>query len=506
MKKVLIGVVLLLVVVAGGLYFWAHAILASETVRTAVESQLASALGQPVRIGSMGATIFPRVTMTLNDVRIGEPARITAARLDVGTALRALLSRRIEQGSVTLVGARVELPLPSFAASESAATPETSSSAPVEIVSVDEITLDDVEIVSGGRTLRGSIEMAVTGRRLDIRRADFTAEGTPISVTGRIDDPSGPTGELAIRAATLDVLRLVSFASDFSAGGIPSGATPSSPPLPDGVPMNLELSLETERAVLGTLVLDALAGSAKVTDEAITLDPIAFGAFGGKAKGSLALTLADTPSFRLAASLSGLDLDSLTTFAGHPNLITGRLDGRVEVSGRGTTPDLVIRSTIGTARVDATDGSVKGLGLVRAVVLAGSMRADSQAQAMGASSTEPFTRMGATLNLAGGTASTKDLQFESKDLLLNAGGTFRLDGSNVDLAGKVQLSDALTAQAGRDLVRYTAEQGRVTLPASIGGSADALQVRIDTGAVLKRAITNRANEEIKKALGGLFKR
>ena len=85
-------------------------------------------------------------------------------------------------------------------------------------------------------------------------------------------------------------------------------------------------------------------------------------------------------------------------------------------------------------------------------------------------------------------------------------GTFRLDGSKVDLAGKVQLSDALTAQAGRDLVRYTAEQGRVTLPASIGGSADKLQVRIDTGAVLKRAITNRANEEIKKALGGLFKR
>ncbi len=186
--------------------------------------------------------------------------------------------------------------------------------------------------------------------------------------------------------------------------------------------------------------------------------------------------------------------------------MTGRFGGRIDVSGRGTTAGLVMQSTTGTARIDATDGSVKGLGLVRAVVLAGSMRADSQAQASGASSVEPFTRMGATLNLAGGTASTRDLRFESKDLLLDAGGTFRLDGSNVDLSGKVQLSDALTAQAGRDLVRYTADQGRVTLPASIGGSADTLQVRIDTGAVLKRAITNRANEEIKKALGGLFKR
>ncbi len=215
--------------------------------------------------------------------------------------------------------------------------------------------------------------------------------------------------------------------------------------------------------------------------KAVTLDPIAFGTFGGKAKGSLALTLADTPGFRLGASLSGLDLAALTKFAGHPDLVTGRFDGRIDVSGRGTTPTLVIQSTTGTARIDATDGSVKGLGLVRAVVLAGSMRADSQAQVSGVSSTEPFTRMGATLALAGGTASTRDLRFESKDLLLDSAGTFRLDGSKVDLAGKVQLSDALTAQAGRDLVRYTADQGRVTLPASIVGSADSLQVRIDTG-------------------------
>src|SRR5262245_35389731 len=109
MKRILIGVVLLTAAIAGGLYFWAHAIFASDAVRNAVESQLTNALGQPVRIGSMGATVFPRVTMTLNDVRIGEPARITASRLDVGAGLRALLSRRIEQGSVRLRGARVEL-------------------------------------------------------------------------------------------------------------------------------------------------------------------------------------------------------------------------------------------------------------------------------------------------------------------------------------------------------------------------------------------------------------
>jgi hypothetical protein len=74
----------------------------------------------------------------------------------------------------------------------------------------------------------------------------------------------------------------------------------------------------------------------------------------------------------------------------------------------------------------------------------------------------------------------------------------------------VQLSDELSKQAGRDLVRYTQDQGRVTLPATISGSADSPQVRIDVANMAKRAITNRANEEaqkaIKKGFGGLIPR
>jgi uncharacterized protein involved in outer membrane biogenesis len=506
LKKILLGVGVLMVVLVAGLFFWARAIFASETVRVAVEGQLTRALGQPVRIGRMGATVLPRVTMTLHDVRIGEPARITAGRLDVGTALRALLSRRIEHGSIRLDKARIELPLPAFAAGGDAAPAGASAGAPVEIVSIDSIALDDVEIVSGRRTLRGDIEMAIAGRRLEVTRGDFTADGTAIGLTGRIDDSSGPTGEVTIRAPSLDLLQLLSFVSDFSAGGTSPGTSrhPRAAAAPDPVPMNLTVSLQTDRVTLGSLVLTTLAGRARVTDEAVTLDPITFGTFGGTAKGSLVLTLADTPNFRLGAALAGVDLAALTAFAGHPDLVTGRLAGRLDVNGRGTSADLVMRSTAGTARIDATDGTVKGLGLVRAVVLAGSMREGSLSEATSGSATEPYNRLGATFTLAGGTASTSDLRFESKDVLLDAVGSFRLDGSDVNLAGQMQLSEALSAQAGRDLVRYTADQGRVTLPATIRGTAERLQVRVDTTKLFKRAITNRASEEIKKGLGRLF--
>lgn len=273
--------------------------------------------------------------------------------------------------------------------------------------------------------------------------------------------------------------------------------------------MNIAVSLDADRATMGTLSLERLSGRARVTPDAIMLEPISFGLFGGGYKGALVLTLGKTTDFRLNAALSDIDMAAAMKFAGSPDAITGRLSGKIDLSGRGIDAGTAIKTARGTARVDITNGTVKRLGLVRAVIVATSGRADSSPQ-NGASSDEPFARLSATLAVANGSASTQDLRFESNDLLLSAAGVIRLDGSAIDLAGKVQLSDKLSQQAGRDLVRYTQEQGRATLPATITGSADNPRVRIDVASVAKRAIVNRATEEaqkgIKKGLGRIFGR
>lgn len=271
--------------------------------------------------------------------------------------------------------------------------------------------------------------------------------------------------------------------------------------------MNIAVSLNADRATMGTLSLEKLAGRARVTPEAITMEPVSFGLFGGHYEGGLTLTLGKTADFRLNAALSDIDLAAATKFAGSPDALTGRLSGTIDLSGRGIDAASALRTARGTGRVDITNGTVKGLGLVRTVIVATSGRADSSPQS-GASSDEPFARLSATLTVANGSASTQDLRFESNDLLLAAAGAVRLDGSAIDLAGQVQLSDKLSQQAGRDLVRYTQDQGRVTLPATITGSAGSPQVRIDVASVAKRAIVNRATEEaqkgIKKGLGRLL--
>jgi uncharacterized protein involved in outer membrane biogenesis len=502
-NKLLIGVAVLIVGAGALLYFRAQSIFTSELVRTSVAAQLSRALGQPVTIGALGATILPRVTMVLSDVRIGSPVKITVETLNVGTSTRALLSRRIEQATVSVNGVRIELPLPPFALGADGTAAQDSPA--VTIRSIDEVVLSDIEIVSGSRSLRGDARVVPRGGGMRIDAMTLQVGDTAVDVSGNIASFQGPTGTLALRASSLDMLALQAFATDFAA----EAGVATAPATPKTAAMDLLVDIAAERATFGTLALDAVKGKARLTDEQLVMTDLGFDVFEGHYTGAVTLGLASTPVFQIKGTLSGVSMGALTAWAGAPDAMTGSLAATLDATGTGTSADAVIASTKGTARINVTQGTVTGLALVRTIVVASSMRSGASTTTAGAGN-EEFTRMGASFSLGGGVARTKDLTFESNDVSLEGAGQIGLDGSNIDLAGRVRLSEALTQQAGRDLVRYTQEGGRVTVPVSISGSAGALDVRLETVDLLKRALTNKALEEageaLRRGLGGLFNR
>lgn len=147
-KKALIGLLALVVVGSIGLFFWARAVFTQGDVRMALAEKLSTSLDQPVTIAGISASIYPRVTVNLSGVAIGQSARMQIETLHVGTDFRALLSRRIEHAALRLTGATIELPLPPFAAAPAQvpASDEAAGSSSVELVSIDEIVLRDVAI------------------------------------------------------------------------------------------------------------------------------------------------------------------------------------------------------------------------------------------------------------------------------------------------------------------------------------------------------------------------
>jgi len=141
------------------------------------------------------------------------------------------------------------------------------------------------------------------------------------------------------------------------------------------------------------------------------------------------------------------------------------------------------------------------LHLVRTIVLAFGKPAPGSA-----GGGDRFTRIGATMQLANNIVRFSTISFASTDVDVDGSGTLNLAAGAIDVAGKARLSEALTAQAGRDLVRYTADANRVTVPVTVTGPVSAPRVNVDAGAVLRRAAENEMKSQIKKRTEGLFDR
>lgn len=505
MKRLIIVCLALLAVVSVALAWLARSVLTGENVRAALAAQASAALGQPVTIGGLDASIYPRVTMDLADVGIGSQIHLESVRM--GVALGALLSRRIEDATVSVDGARITLPLPTFAVGGQAAagTPAEDPSMPVEIVSIREVVLRDVEVVRGDRRLGGDIELVPNGAGVDLRRVSLAIDDTQIDATGSLTSLAPIEGRINATATAVDFDRMLAFLNDFAgAGTSPEGPRRGSSSNAVGT---LIVDLTLASATSGNLSLSDVRTTATVTADGVALDPVAFGVFDGRYEGSMRVAVGDRARYGWRGSVSGIDTAALMAFAGSPNSISGRLSGTVSLEGTGLDVERALRTARGDARIDITDGAIRGLALVRTIVLATSGRggyvasAGSAVESRGdAAEAERFSRLGVTLAFAAGVVATRDFVMMSTDTDLTGAGTIRLANMATRLDGHVRLSKALSAKGGTDLYRYAQEDGRVTLPASVSGPIDGLSVRIDVGEAAKRAIRNRATEEVNKAI------
>ena len=117
-----------------------------------------------------------------------------------------------------------------------------------------------------------------------------------------------------------------------------------------------------------------------------------------------------------------------------------------------------------------------------------------------------FSRLGGTFALAGGVVDSTDITMASRDFDLNGRGRVELASGALSARGDVVLSSELTAQAGVDLRRYAQQDGRVVVPATIGGTLQQPTVALDVAAATRRALGNEIQRRTKSLLDGLFRR
>ncbi len=465
--------VVILGVTAGALYWF----LTGDASRQALERQAGAWLGHPVRIGSLSATLYPRVSLRLRDVRAGDPVRVTLAEVDLSAALRPLLSRRIEDATVTVADSRIDLPLPfSLPVTAPGGSP----------LSIRSIALRNVVLASRGREIQVSADASLAGTRLAITRFSASTGKTAIDASGTVE--LSPRIDATIKARAPDLLDaddLIAVAGAF----VTPGSAPASPP------PRITAEIEAPYGSITGVPIRRIAATLRADGNQVSIEPLSFSVFGGRQNGWVDVSFGDRLEMRLGLGVSNIDVAELATLAGAAGAITGRLNGSVRFGA--AAPDLTnaLGSLRGAGEVVISNGTMRGLDLVGTVV-----RFLGRAPLARPAGGTPFERIAGNFALSDGRVRSDDLTLHSADFDIFVRGTLRLDTDMLDGRAQVVLSEALSAQPGRDLFRYARTGTRIVLPGTVGGTLEEPRIGFDTAAAARQAIGN----EIQRRLSDLL--
>ena len=484
---VVAAVTIVAFVAVAGTAYW---LFSRDGFRTALESQASSWLGHPVKIGGAKAQLFPRIAVQLTGIAAGERSELTLDEVQISADLRPLFSGRIENADVRVSGSVIDMPLP-FAlpqtADEDGARAQDAGA--VRIVSIRSISLRSVRLRSRGREVVVSGESALKDDTLVVERFTADAGGTTLSAEGTIALSPRIDARMKASADRLDLDELLALADAFSTTSNAKGKSAAKP-------MRIQAMLQAQEATAAGVQARNLSTELAVDGDAVSLKPLSFELFGGRYDGALSARMGKRLSATLESRISHLDVAQLAAFGGSPDTITGTLSGTGTFKGSGDDMAGLLRELRGSATAEIVDGNIRRLHLVRTVILFFGRPAPDTGEG-----TDRFERISAAFALADRVVRAHQFSLHSNDADITGTGSLDLDTDALDGRAEVLLSEALSAQAGTDLYRYTRQGNRVLLPAAIGGTLAKPRLTIDLAAAAKRGIQN----EIGRRIGDLFK-
>lgn len=482
------GVLAVLLLAAAAGMYW---LLAGDGVRVALERQSSAWLGAPVHIAVARPQLLPRPGLHLERIDVGDPVRMTLGTIDVSSDGRALLLRRIENASIVVANSRLVMPVPfSIPSAPQRSTETAGAPGVIRLVSVRSIELRNVVLASHGRELTVSAESSLSGTRLTLRQFTARTGATALEASGEVDLAPRVEARLRVKANRLDVDELLALAAAFAP---PAGRSARS----SSLPVRIAARVSSETASAAGVTVRQFATDLEADGSRVSLAPVSFQLFGGRYQGSVSAVLGEAFVATVRARVQDLDVAQLAEFGGAPGSVAGRLTGAGTFTGSGTDLGAALTAARGEGTASIMNGSIRRLNLVRTVVLFFGRPAPDTAPA-----TDAFQRLDARFTVANQVLTAQALSLRSADADIVGSGTLALNTKKLDGHLDLSLSEELSAQAGRDLYRYTREGNRVVLPANIGGTLDAPRISIDAAAAVQRGL----RIEIERRLGGILDR
>jgi len=221
-------------------------------------------------------------------------------------------------------------------------------------------------------------------------------------------------------------------------------------------------------------------------------------AWGGTVDGSGS---AEARSHRVAVKLAaeGVDVNALLKNVAGKDLLEGTGRVTADLNTAGATVGALRSALAGHVALQIRDGAVKGVNLARSMRQAKAalaMKADAVAQANATEKTD-FSELSASARIAGGVASSDDLDVKSPYLRIGGAGRFDIGRGTVDYTARATVIGSPTGQDGADLAALKG----LTIPVVLSGPFDAIGWKVQWSAVAGKVIENQLKDRLAERLG-----
>lgn len=526
--KWVIGVLLVLLLAVGvllALPFLIDLNRYQDQYKPAIEE----ALNRKIQLQDIRLTIWPRIGArvagftVLDDPAFGSGPFASLSSLDVGVQLMPLFSGKVEVEEITLSNPVITVVKNthgvlnvSTLGRPGAHAPDTPSRAPVpspegplKILAM--LAVDRVVLAGGTMTYRDlsaakPVEYALHDLNVQLIAVRLGQRPTlhvdtvvqPFAMPMTVDGTFGPLRETAdLDAIDLNVaLGKTLFTVTGKTAGRNAAVTVNSAAintadLPVALPLRKPISIHN------------LKIAAEVRGQDVFLQELSFRLFDGEvtAKGKLAGG-SGAPPFDSTAAVKGLQLGpAFEAAAAGPFSVSGTAGADLAVQGHGFSRADLEKALEGTAHVAVKDGRINGVNLLQeavAILKIAGLSIDNP-------NVTAFSTIETDVAVQQGIIAVQRLLMDSHDFQATGGGTIGFD-QRMNLTVNLHLSTELSQRLASvsPVVKVAMNEGRVTLPLTITGTAQAPVYGLNMKG-LTGHIQQQVQKSVEEAVSGLLK-
>ncbi len=345
---------------------------------------------------------------------------------------------------------------------------------------------------------KASLSLAFNGSldAIELQELTLLADDTQLTGTAAVNNFEQPAIRFKLAIDGIDVDRYLPPQPDTPPAPVPAGAAVEAA----GLPLESLRALDVDgRITIGKFKaanarLSDILLAIKAKGGQLRLHPLQANLYGGSYAGDIRMDVrGDTPKISLNEVIKNVQAGPLLKDVNGDDPISGTANLQAKITALGSEPEAMMKTLNGSAQMQFLDGSVKGINI-------GHMLRSAQAKLKGRPAPPEelkqtdFAEVTASVSIADGVVSNKNLSAKTPLLRISGEGTVNLPEKRLDYRLVSTIVNTASGQAGKDL-----EQLRgLPIPIRIKGAFDEPKISLDLKSVMSAKAKQKLDQQKKK--------